>query len=222
MNNIFNKFDGLFLLLMVLEIAVSNYAPSYTIIAKPLLLGSLFIYLMFQSGISSSIKIPTAFALLFSLAGDVFLIFGELPNYFMAGLVSFLLAHLCYIVVFRKQADKNKSVVNVFSLLMLAFGMGYFVFLYPHLNELTIPVACYLIVILIMAISANLRRNLNNSFFKLGVIGALLFVASDSFLAYNSFVSPFVGANLLIMTSYALAQLFILKSILQIGGNSTH
>ncbi len=222
MKNLFSKFDWLFLLLIVIDLAVSNYAPQYTIVAKPLLLSSLFIFLMFQSGISSSIKIPTAFALLFSLAGDVFLIYGDLPTYFMAGLVSFLLAHLCYIIVFRKQADISKSVINVFSLLMIAFGLGYFVFLYPHLNELTVPVACYLMVILIMAISSNLRGNSNQLTFNLGVYGALLFVVSDSLLAYNSFVEPFLGANIFIMTTYALAQLFIVKSIIRISGNSAH
>ncbi len=73
-----------------------------------------------------------------------------------------------------------------------------------------------------MAISSNLRGYSNQLTFNLGLYGALLFVVSDSLLAYNSFVEPFLGANIFIMTTYALAQLFIVKSIIRISGNSAH
>ena len=41
--------------------------------------------------------------------------------------------------------------------------------------------------------------------------GALLFVISDSSLAINKFYIPFEYAGIIIMLTYALAQLFIIE-----------
>ena len=41
--------------------------------------------------------------------------------------------------------------------------------------------------------------------------GALLFVISDSVLAINKFYQPFKAADVIIMLTYGLAQLFIAK-----------
>jgi uncharacterized membrane protein YhhN len=43
------------------------------------------------------------------------------------------------------------------------------------------------------------------------MVGALLFVISDSVLAINKFYLPFDGAGVIIMLTYGLAQLFIVK-----------
>ena len=44
---------------------------------------------------------------------------------------------------------------------------------------------------------------------KLMMLGALLFVASDSILAINKFYQPFEMAGIYIMLTYGLAQLLI-------------
>ncbi len=43
------------------------------------------------------------------------------------------------------------------------------------------------------------------------MVGALLFVISDSTLAINKFYKPFEMAGVLIMLTYGLAQLFIVE-----------
>jgi uncharacterized membrane protein YhhN len=43
------------------------------------------------------------------------------------------------------------------------------------------------------------------------MIGALLFVISDSILAINKFYQSFEMANILIMLSYGFAQFYIVK-----------
>lgn len=204
-------FEGLYLVLISLDIALSYFLPTWTIFVKPLLMLSLIIWFLKRPIKNRVIKIGTTLALLFSLAGDVFLIDSE--QYFIAGLLSFLFAHLCYIYLFRKQASKNHRFLNRFSWALLLFGAVYFWFLFPNLKELAIPVGVYLIVIVSMALSANHRNKLPENSYRLGILGALLFVISDSLLAYNSFVTPFASATLFVMSTYALAQLFIVKSI---------
>lgn len=141
-------------------------------------------------------------ALFFSWVGDIFLLGEGLP-YFMAGLAAFLLAHCCYIVFFngerrRKQPRPNWNIYTIVGM-SLYIGIFYF-FLAPHLPEaLKVPVFVYSCVIATMFVFAGF----SNLFC---VVGAALFLISDSLLAINSFISPFTGAALLIMTSYAAAQ----------------
>jgi uncharacterized membrane protein YhhN len=46
------------------------------------------------------------------------------------------------------------------------------------------------------------------------MFGALLFIISDSILAVNKFYSSFNYAGILIMLTYALAQLFIVMGVM--------
>jgi uncharacterized membrane protein YhhN len=47
------------------------------------------------------------------------------------------------------------------------------------------------------------------------IAGALLFITSDSLLAINKFYSSFTNAGLYIMLTYAFAQYYIVKGIIQ-------
>jgi uncharacterized membrane protein YhhN len=47
------------------------------------------------------------------------------------------------------------------------------------------------------------------------MMGALLFVASDSVLAVNKFYQPFEAAGIIIMLTYGLAQLLIVKGTIK-------
>ena len=77
-----------------------------------------------------------------------------------------------------------------------------------------IPVILYMVVILTMATMAFLRQgSVNNLSFNLVVIGAILFLISDSLLALNKFHSPFSFADISIIFTYGLAQLFIVLGI---------
>lgn len=78
-----------------------------------------------------------------------------------------------------------------------------------------VPVAIYAVVIstmLLMSIKAFFEWKKPAKI--LVVIGALLFVISDSTLAVNKFYSPVPMDSFLIMSSYLGAQFFIVKSIL--------
>lgn len=149
--------------------------------------------------------------LVFSLAGDVFLM---LPSdQFVAGLVSFLIAHLFYIAAFTasKRFRLSRSIVP-----FLIYGLIMYAVLHPHLGAMRLPVAAYVVVILIMGWQACDRWNLSRSTFTLlAFLGAVLFIFSDSVLALNKFRQHFEEARALNLSTYFTAQWMIALSVKQ-------
>ncbi len=146
--------------------------------------------------------------LLFSLAGDVFLM---LPSdQFIAGLVSFLLAHLLYIAAFLTDSGFATS----WWYIPLLYGIVMYLILSPHIGQLRVPVVIYIVVILVMGWQAAGRwHTVANASSLRGMIGAVLFVISDTTLALNRFRKPFKHARALTMSSYYAAQWLLAMSI---------
>jgi uncharacterized membrane protein YhhN len=147
----------------------------------------------------------------FSLAGDVFLM---LPgDRFVAGLVSFLAAHLLYIGAFTIRSDafplSGWAVVP-----FLAYAIVLLRILLPHVpRELKAAVAVYAAALLVMAWLAAGRgvADLPGGFFA--ALGGTLFVISDSALALDRFRRPYRGARPLVLATYWAAQTLIALSI---------
>lgn len=152
-----------------------------------------------------------AAGLVFSLAGDVWLM---LPgDRFLPGLVSFLLAHMCYIGAFVADAGLR---VSLWFMPCAAFFILFMRLLWNHTGAFRIPVLLYGAVITIMlwqAIerAAAMTAGLASAFSA--ALGAALFVLSDSALAYNRFVHRFRTAQLLVLGAYWAGQLLIALSI---------
>ncbi|MBI4763488.1 MAG: lysoplasmalogenase [Deltaproteobacteria bacterium] len=91
--------------------------------------------------------------LLFSLLGDILLMLPS--NLFVQGLVSFLIAHLFYILAFSK--GRNLRLKTLSWLPFLLLGVLIYGFMLPSLGEMTIPVLFYMIVILTMGWRAYTR-----------------------------------------------------------------
>ena len=84
------------------------------------------------------------------------------------------------------------------------------------LEDMLIPVITYVIAILTMAITASLRKgNVSNLSYNLVLIGALLFMISDSFIALNKFYTSVPYEHIIIMSTYALAQYCIVIGVLK-------
>jgi uncharacterized membrane protein YhhN len=148
-------------------------------------------------------QITIGLGLALSLLGDVCLMFsGE--RWFAAGLISFLLAHLAYIVGFitRWQADWAALWLIVYGAVGIVLGR----LILPHTGKLRAPVAVYVLAILTMA---WLGAGVN----VVAGLGAALFVTSDGMLAYDKFVRQFPSARLLVLTTYWLAQWLIALSV---------
>lgn len=160
-------------------------------------------------------------ALLFSWAGDVLLLFQEKnSSFFLAGLVSFLIAHLCYIFSFtRSVRTNNVSLISRKPLVVLPFvlyGVGFFWLIHGGLGEMMMPVIAYESIILLMGLTAlNRYQRVDPKSFRQVFTGALLFMISDSLLAVNKFYFPFFFSSFFIMLTYVLAQYFIVSGMVQ-------
>lgn len=153
-------------------------------------------------------------ALFFSWGGDVFLMFESQHELaFIFGLLSFLIAHICYIVLFTKDSSVGWLKKNVWAAVpILLYGVGLMSWLWSYLNELKIPVLVYASSIMGMGLLAlNRKGNVNEGSFWTVFIGALLFVLSDSMIAINKFYEPIPYAQIWIMITYALSQWMIVK-----------
>lgn len=182
-------------------------------IFKPLIVVSLMGWFYGQVKIISGAAMYFMAALLFSLAGDVFLLFEEKSElFFMAGLGSFLLAHILYISAFLLLRKGEALRVRWFWIIAVGiYGSTLLYMLMPYLGALKIPVAVYAFVICLMLLSAV--HAFGNPYAKPGVIcvaGALLFLISDTILAINKFYVGFAYAGLAIMLTYAAAQYLLI------------
>ena len=160
--------------------------------------------------------VPTAYktfivaGLLFSLLGDIALTLSE--RWFQAGLAAFLVAQAFYILAF-KPGPGHQASIGVF-LPFILYGLLMFFILAPGLGALKIPVLVYIAAITTMAgLAAGRFVDLGGTKPLLAFIGAVLFLISDSVLAYDRFGKKVGRAQLLILGTYFPAQLLIALSI---------
>ena len=142
-------------------------------------------------------------ALSFSCLGDIFL---DLPgNFFVQGLVSFLVAHFIYILLFvrhwlRPVRPGGGQLVLMATVLISSLLLSNW--LSPNLGAMAKPVMVYICAITVMVVSSILA-----GFSKPYVwIGAVLFMISDSMIAAGRFKTPVPLAEYLIWATYYLGQ----------------
>ena len=160
--------------------------------------------------------------ILFSCGGDsLLMLVGYGPRWpicFLLGLGSFLLAQLSYAYAFAHYPGAKAGWVRRYSWSVLPFILYLGVLLpvlWPGLEAgLRVPVTIYALAIVTMASSAlNLGGVLPRKGFLLLFSGVLLFVLSDSLIAFNKFVAPISGARFWIMLTYLTAQGLIVGSL---------
>lgn len=145
-----------------------------------------------------------------SLAGDVLLM---LPgDHFVAGLASFLVAHLCYVAAFAGDGGGLRDAPAFVAVSLVAAAM--LAYLWPGLGALRLPVVAYVAVIATMAWQALARwRHVRGTGAALAAIGAVSFLASDSALAVRRFRVEFPLATVAVLGSYWVAQWCIARSV---------
>lgn len=201
-------FTGLF------HIRAEYYGPQRAIyFLKPLTTTLiLLIALLTPQPISFFYKAAISLGLLFSLVGDICLM---LPaDRFVLGLASFLLAHLCYIAAFATRSGFHATWWLLIPFLVDAAIM--LRLLWPYVGQLKAPVLIYLLVILTMGWQAAEQwQRVEQAGVGLALLGALLFIISDSTLALDRFRKPFPSAHALVLGTYYIAQWLIALSIRQ-------
>jgi len=147
-----------------------------------------------------------------SAVGDAFLLMKD-DRWFVYGVFSFLLAHVLYIAAFATRLKFGKLhalavvPIAVYSFLLLRAIHGGMFGEEGSGGGMWIPVVVYVVVISLMAFSAVMTRS------GTAIIGAVLFIISDSLLAWNKFVAPFEWAGYAVMITYYLAQGLIAASV---------
>lgn len=196
-------------------LAVAKQWKKLEYLAKPGVMVALLFWLWSVGGLQGHL-LWFAVGIVFSLAGDIFLILPR--NLFIPGLVSFLLAHVTYIVGFNATLPP----VNVASLIVAAMVAVVAARICQRVTAgliakkqyaLQKPVLTYVTVISLMVVSAllTLVRAEWGSWPALLVSGgALLFFISDGLLAWNMFVASIAHGNSKVIVTYHLGQVGII------------
>lgn len=187
------------------------------VVSKSLVMPLLILYYL-ASVPGKHRSIVVILAIFCSFAGDVFLLDDD---FFIPGLVSFLVAHIVYIISYRHhQAEEGDQAIIGLHRIRLAFpvilaGTGLVVILYPALGALRIPVMVYAAVICVMVLVALFRYGRTSApSFWMVFTGAVLFMISDSILAVNKFLVPITAGGFLTLVTYTAAQFLIVQGLI--------
>jgi uncharacterized membrane protein YhhN len=161
-------------------------------------------------------RVLLVLALVASTAGDVFLMLpgpqpsAGGPNLFVAGLASFLLAHVLYVLGFVVEgvalAGLALGAIPV-ALMVILVGQRVLTGVQGSDEpELTEPVTAYIGVISAMLLFAFGTQDVR------AAAGALLFAGSDSLIAWERFIKERPWGPMVIIVTYHLAQALLVTS----------
>jgi uncharacterized membrane protein YhhN len=192
-----------------------RYGMGHTL-AKPLLMPLLAAYVGRLSGPRLLIV-----ALFLGWGGDVLLLFDAKPV-FLAGMASFAAGHVCYLLLFKRYAEKaqNEAPRARAPWLVGCYGVALVTtvaLLWPDLPpELRLPVAAYSVLLAAMAYRAT-RLGLTAAF------GGALFMLSDTLIATGVAEWPQLPRlEFWITATYLAAQLLLVRGVMgAVGGRRT-
>jgi len=123
-----------------------------------------------------------------SAIGD-FLLSRDDERAFIGGLVSFLVAHVAYIVLFARIGESASVLLSMPLVLaaavLVAISLALLRIILRHVsNELRLPVMMYCMALVLMGLTALATER------PPIIAGAMMFVASDAILAWEKFVEP--------------------------------
>jgi len=148
-------------------------------------------------------KSPIVAGLVFSACGDA-LLEGQGAPRFLAGMSAFALAHAAYILGFLARSSELRLPALV---PFAVWGLAMFTAIRPGLGELLVPVSLYALLLTAMMWRAAALSLASGAW--AAAIGATLFGASDTLLAFSRFRSSLPFASALIMALYWAGQLGI-------------
>lgn len=183
----------LIVVLAVLGYTLTDDYPPIQLAIKPLPVWALA--LLVAQG-TSPVRTPILTGLVLSGIGDV-----VIESNFLAGMVSFALAHIAYLIAFVHQ---ERRLAPVAALPFAAWGIGLLSTLGPSLGELALPVAGYGVLLCSMMWRAVILPGPT-----LTRVGAVLFGLSDSLIALRLADIDLPAHRALIMATYWAGQVGI-------------
>ena len=208
-NHLTKGFTFLFFTVFVMEIiGVATNNSLIQSIFKPMIILSLMALYYFSVEKKNNLYL---LALAFSFLGDVFLL--DKNSMFIYGIASFLLTQLLYIYIIIKQMEKPSSFHKYLYAFLFANYVVYLIsLLRPNLGDLFYPVVVYGVTIAVFGLVATLNyvtKRTKSSL--LLMLGAVLFLISDSMIALNKFHESKAFYPIAIMSTYILAQYLIFQ-----------
>ncbi|MEU4191109.1 lysoplasmalogenase [Kribbella sp. NPDC026611] len=138
-------------------------------------------------------------ALVASWVGDVLLQLDHL----LPGMAAFGVAHVCYVVLFVRRAQRRSLVV------LAAYGVIWavaLVLLWSGLGDDRIPVAVYALLVTATAVTSGWNG------WRPGLGGAL-FLVSDALIGVGLAGHDFTARGYLVMATYCLAQYLLVRNV---------
>lgn len=209
--------DGLTIALIALSavvavidwVAVARDDRRTEYVAKPLTMVCLIAAALVIDPAHSGARTWFIAALVFSLAGDVFLMVPR--DLFVPGLASFLVAHLAYIPGLLIMGISGSGFLAGVVLVGVALPL-----LAPRIlgavsrsddPSIALPVGVYMVVISAMVVAAGA----SGSLIALG--GAVSFYVSDALIAWTRFIRDLRFGRLAVMVTYHVAQAALVVSL---------
>ena len=201
-----NPIAAALILSAALAIAAAPWAldlPMLAWVFKPLATGLVIAQAWPRGRDQPRLRVWVLVGLLCSLVGDVALLW---PGQgFLPGLVSFLLAHIAYLLAFTRRvrfAQRPGSFVVYAAVAALILSV-----LWPGVpGALRAPVVVYVVALSAMAAQAALLWRSGAARGAVVALGGALFMSSDALLAINKFMLPLPAASLWILATYWAAQ----------------
>lgn len=188
--------------------AVAQRRRAVEYVAKPAVMVALIGAVLAIDAPSNAVRTWFVVALVFSLAGDVFLMLRS--ERFVAGLASFLVAHLAYVVGFLVSGVSGIAFAAGTAIGVAVFaGAGRVIWQGARARaaSLAVPVGAYIAVISMMFAAAI------GSEVLLWIAGAGLFYISDALLGWNRFVDRLPHGRLLVIVPYHLGQALLVTGL---------
>lgn len=206
----------LFICLGVLNIfGQINEYPLLTSLSKSLLIPALFLLVYLTANPSKKYL----WALFFSWLGDLFLIPNGIP-YFITGIACFWITQIGYCHLILKELKSTslpalKAPKGRIPLLLLSgYLLLIFYLMIPRLGDLLLPVVLYATTLAftgyLSCLLALEKKDINSLFLA---IGGLLFMLSDSMIAFDAFYFGEKQFDYWVMMTYIPAQFLISKRL---------
>ncbi|MGB0920943.1 MAG: lysoplasmalogenase [Alphaproteobacteria bacterium] len=156
---------------------------------------------------AQGIGIIVLLALVFSVLGDG-LLARNTDKTFLYGLVAFLTGHVFYVVAMLFLADFSQLSGWQFGIAvaLAVAALGMIAVLWKGAGSMRLPVAFYATTIAFMGISAVF----SNAYGGWVILGAVLFMVSDSVIGIERFRKPFPGSRMTVWVTYMGAQYLLL------------
>ena len=174
------------------------------VLAMPLLIGVVLTGRIHKDRLTGLVVVALAFSWLGDWLGDL------LVPHVLFKIIFFFIGHIFYIMAFyryRRSSLLHRPVALVGYIVVIG---ALLVWIAPHAGMIAIPIVIYGLLLATMAVLASGLNWLTG-------LGAAIFVVSDLSIAVTTFALPgqIEESELLIMSTYLVAQLMIVFGVLQ-------